>query len=152
MTGDDRREPLWASSLAEEEPRPDYDAVFEFEEPAAPEEVVEPSPLPWIAVILLTALVMVGVTLALSDRSTLVVQDVPSFWGSIPMNCHTARLTQQGNAVELFRCHATDGETLPPGRYRSPDAQWNSDLTGEASLASIMVISPEGELRGWAAY
>ena len=68
------------------------------------------------------------------------------------MRCDTARIQQTGRALELFRCRATGGGTLPTGVYRSPRSQWTSDLTRIDARVNLIEIFPDGELVGWAAY
>lgn len=156
MTGGDRQEPLWASSLARQSERLDDVVVrWEREEP----EVSAPGadgqqPVRWrvVAVGVLAVVVAVALAAALPGGGSVTVEDVPSYWGDVTMTCRTTRLEQDDRAVELFRCHAVAGGTLRSGDYRSPEARWSSDITGREARANEIQISPDGELTGWAAY
>jgi hypothetical protein len=156
MTGDDRRKPLWASSLADE-PRPDYDViarVLEEPEDDPPPPPDDRPPARWPMPILGAAAAMgfLALLLVLGGRGSLTIADVPSSWGEIPMTCHTTRLEQDDRAFEWFRCRSTGGLSLPPGLYRSPESQWSSDITRHPATESRIQISPDGEAEGWAAY
>jgi hypothetical protein len=154
MTDGDQREPLWASSLASR-PHSDHEADFPElgEEADAPPPADEQPPDERRAVAIgvgVLAAIALGATMVAGNGS-LEVEDVPSSWGSVPMTCHTARLDHVDRAVELFRCQASSG-ALPPGVYESPAAQWTSDLTGLDARTNRIVISPDGDLTGWATY
>jgi hypothetical protein len=155
MTAGDKREPLWASSLADQ-PQRTCDAV-----PPEPDEAQEAPPRPIaeprvgpraVAFGGLAVTVMVVLAMLAADRGSFKVEDVPSFWEDIEMTCRTARLERDDRALEVFSCQAVRGGTLPPGIYRSPDAQWTSDLTRRDARANAIEISPDGELTGWATY
>jgi hypothetical protein len=155
MTGGDKREPLWASSLADQ-PRPTSEAVHP--EPDETQEVPLRSDAEQlvgrraVAVGGLAATILVVLAIVAADRGSLMFEDVPSSWGDVEMTCRTARFEQDDRALEVFRCHAVRGGTLPPGVYRAPDAQWTSDLTRRDARANAIEISPDGELTGWAVY
>jgi hypothetical protein len=160
MTGGDQREPLWASSLADQ-PRPNHDdgVVRVLDDP----KEIPPPPgdlqrvrrrrliLGVVAAIGLVAL-LISVRSTSEGRRWLTIQDVPSYWGDIPMMCHTVRLEQDERAVEWFWCRAVGGRRLPPGLYRSPDSQWTSDITRRPARQSRVRISRDGEVVGWATY
>ncbi len=158
MTGHDgdKREPLWASSLAER-PRPADDDVRPLEaradpasQPQAPTGIGRRRAA--LGVVALVTVIVAALAAALPGRGSWSLQDVPSFWGAVQMTCHTLRLERDDHSVELFRCRATGGGTLPPGLYRSPVDTWTSDITRRDALANEIRITPDGELRGWAAY
>ena len=152
------REPLWASSLADQPPRYDDVSVsWELEEepkaPKAPKPPKEPRDrrlLPGLLIVL--GVVFAFALAALTDGGTLAVDDLPSGWGDTPMICKTARIQDGGAAFEMFRCHAVGGGVLPPGVYRSPESQWTSDFTRRDARASEIRIGTDGEVHGWAAY
>jgi hypothetical protein len=165
-TEDDRPEPLWASSLADQ-PRRDADRVRPVIEDATVTVHREPQPARprparparqatamhrGIAIGLLASLAVVVLAISLPSRGSLSITDVPSFWGDVRMTCHTVHLADGARAFELFRCHAVGGGTLPPGVYRSPTDQWTSDITHRDAQIDEMRISPDGVLTGWAAY
>lgn len=160
MTGGDGRKPLWADSLADQ-PRADYDDVVIRVLEDEPEEDVRPAParreraperrrVPRWAVV--AAAVMLLLAVAFEGRGSITIEDAPSYWGDVPMRCDTVRLAAGDEAVEQFTCRAVGGRSLPPGLYRSPDARWNSDLTGQRARQSRIRISPDGEVTGWATY
>jgi hypothetical protein len=148
---DDRPEPLWASSLADQPRR--HEDVVRPQLTAVPRETQPRVGQRAIALVGLAAVItVVALAASLTGRSGLAIEDVPSFWGDVQMTCHTARFTQDQRALELFRCHAVDGGTLPPGVYTSPEATWTSDITRRDARVNRIRISPDGELTGWAAY
>jgi hypothetical protein len=155
MTGGDKREPLWASSLADE-PQRTCDAVSpepDETQEVPPRPIAEPRFRPRaLAFGGLAVTAMVVLAMLAADRGSFEFEDVPSFWEDIEMTCRTARFERDGRALEVFRCQAVRGGTLPPGIYRSPDAQWTSDLTRRDARANAIEISPDGELTGWATY
>jgi hypothetical protein len=156
MTGGDQRKSLWADPLADE-PERESDVVARVlpddPEPSPPRAHPRKSVRPRaFALGMLGAIVVVALATAQAGGGSLAVDDVPSAWNEVPMTCKTARFEQGRRALELFRCHALGGGTLPPGVYRSPDSLWTSDITRRDARANVMEISPEGELRGWAAY
>jgi hypothetical protein len=104
-----------------------------------------------VALGVLAAIVMVALAAALPGRGFQRVV-VPSYWDDVTTSCDTARFEHGKGALELFRCHAVDGGRLPPGVYRSPNAQWRSDITRREARANEIEISPDGELTGWAMY
>jgi hypothetical protein len=152
---ENRPEPLWATSLAREPRR-----VEDVPRPPAPEPVRDtPAPEqgpPLVGVRVLAAVALAGLvvvlTASLVGRNSFSIGDVPSAWGDVKMRCHTARFEQDGRAVELFRCHAVGGGTLPAGLYESPESLWTSDVTRIDARANEIRIFPDGKLVGWAAY
>ena len=159
-TSGEQRKSLWADPLPEE-PRPNADVVArvlpeEPEEPKPSPPARQPSPQrvhpPALVVGFALAFTIVALASLMGDRGSLSVEDVPSFWGDVPMTCKTARIVQGPRALEMFRCHALTGESLPAGFYRSPTDQWTSDITRRPAAENAMEISRDGELRGWAAY
>lgn len=147
------REPLWAGPRADEVPRPP-EPVEPAPPVAEPDEPPRPAPrspanlLGWLA-----ALAAVAFTVVLIGRSSsFTLADVPSSWEDIEMTCRTARFEEPNHSFELFRCRAIDGGELPPGRYRSPEAQWTSDITRVDARASLIRITRDGVLDGWAIY
>jgi hypothetical protein len=162
MSGGERR-PLWAGPIADE-PRHGYEDVVVRVLEEEPEELPPPppptqpsrdqppaerrSPAPW----LLTVLAVVGLTIALEGRGSITIVDVPSFWGDVPMTCHTVRVERDEGAVEWFRCRAVGGRPLPAGVYRSPESQWTSDITRRDARESRIRIWPDGDVVGWARY
>lgn len=151
---DDRREPLWAASLAQQ-PRPSDDAVgptAKDAEPTPPRDVREPVKRPAVAVVAVGALIAVALIAALPRDGSLSVENVSSAWGHVLMRCHTARVEQDERVLEVFNCHAVDGGNLPPGVYRSPAVTWTSDIDRRDARASDIRISPDGDLVGWAVY
>jgi hypothetical protein len=146
----DRHEPLWASSLADQ-PRREEDFA-----PVAPVKRAAPTRRRpgqgAAAVVAIVAVVAVLLMAPLAERSALLIEDVPSYWGDVQMTCHTARFADDDRALELFNCRAIDGGTLPPGVYGSPDDTWTSDITRRDARVNRIRISPDGALTGWAAY
>ena len=90
--------------------------------------------------------------IALEGEGSLVIEDVPSGWGDVPMICDTERLQDGVRAVERFWCRAVGGRELPTGTFRSPGSQWRSDITRAPARRSLVRISPDGEVEGWATY
>jgi hypothetical protein len=156
MTDGDRREPLWASSLADQPQRePDVFVRWERDEPEPPPPRAEVARRPagvwaWLAAAA-ALLLAAAVVSALTRGGSVAVVTVPSYWDDIPMTCRTARVAHGPRGIELFECRAPSGE-LPPGVYRSPDSQWSSDLTRQRALVDGIVISDDGVARGWAVY
>ena len=161
MSGDDRREPLWASSLADRRPVDHDDVIVRVTVVADEEDVAgapgaEPPPRqrrrPPFAGAIVGAMAAVAVVLALLDGDGWTFGDVPSYWERVPMTCETLRVERDDGAGEWFSCRAIGGGRLPPGLYLTPDSQWRSDITGRPARRSRIRISRDGELEGWAAY
>ena len=156
MTGGDQREPLWASSLADQ-PRREAEparvrAPADSQERPAPSITREREGRPLVALGALAAVTIVALAIALAGDKWMTVEDLPSAWGDVPMTCETMRLEQGDRALEWFRCYAVGGGALPPGVYRSPVSQWTSDVTRRDAVVNEIEIAPDGELTGWAAY
>lgn len=154
-SGDDRPAPLWASSLAHQARREEAVAPPAAEDAMATavhREIQLPVGQRAVALFLLAAVTVVALAASLAGHNSMSVEDVPSYWGDVRMTCHTARFERDERALELFRCHAIGGGTLPPGVYASPDSIWTSDITRRNARLNAMRISPDGELTGWAAY
>lgn len=153
-----RSKPLWADGLAEQ-PEPDYDDVIvrvleeeESEDAPAPARRGAPQGRRAFVIAAVAAAAIVGLAAALAPRTAFTLDDVPSFWGDVPMTCKTARFAQDERAVEFFWCRATSGESLPPGLYESPESSWTSDITRRPARSSRIRITPDGEVAGWATY
>jgi hypothetical protein len=157
MADGEQRRSLWADPPPDERP-PDVVARVLPDEPEEPPTAPPEAPARQpvrpraLAIGAVAALVIVVIASAISARGSLVVEDVPSSWGDVPMTCKTARFEEGGLAVELFRCHAVGDGKLPAGIYQSPDSLWTSDITRVDARANAMVISRNGQLKGWAAY
>lgn len=156
MSSADQRRPLWAGSLADQ-PRSDYDDVIvrvleEPEEAPPPPRDRRPAGRGSLVAGVLLTIGIAALVIALDRPQSLTVADVPSYWGDVPMTCHTARLEQDDGAIEWFWCRAVGGRSLPPGLYRSPESQWISDITRRRARESRIRISADGEVAGWARY
>ena len=154
------REPLWASSLADQ-PRPDDDVIArvveEPEDDDPPASVRQPRERPPAGrrALAVGAVAAVGIGVlatALEGRGAMLIETVPSGWGDVPMSCDTVRIEQGDRAVERFRCRAVGGRPLPAGSYHSPESQWTSDITRRNARRSHVVISDDGDVEGWATY
>lgn len=160
MSGGDRREPLWASSLADQQSAGYDDVVVRvLEEPE--DELPKSPPRPpggaprdrrSLVAASIVAVVVFGVAIALEGRGSLTIADVPSGWGDVPLTCDTVRIEQGDRAVEHFRCRAIGGRPLPAGLYESPGSQWTSDITRRPARRSRIRISRDGLVTGWATY
>ena len=143
---DDREpyEPLWAESLRREgSPKP--------EAPAKPKPPSFPAG-PALAIVALVAFaVLLGVIVS-ADSSRVTFADLPSYWGSVEMTCATVRIEEDDRTLEFFRCNAQGAGQLPPGDYRPPETNWNSDFDRRPATDHAIRISPTGEVFGWALY
>jgi len=177
-TGDGHTAPLWASSLADQ-PRHDDVTVRVVEEEhiapprrpwrerpepepegpgAAPPEPRRPRRRPAVrrarrAMAVLAAVVAAGLIASAVDSSgNTAILNVPSFWDTATLSCHTARIEQDERIFEVFNCHPT-GERMPPaGEYGTPTTVWNSDVDRREARHNDIDIAPDGTLRGWATY
>ena len=143
---DDREpyEPLWAESLRREaSPKPEAAA-----KPKPPSFPAGPA----LAIVALVAFaVLLGVIV--SDHSSRVnFADLPSYWGSVEMTCATVRIEEDDRTLEFFRCKAQGAGQLPPGSYRPPETNWNSDFDRRPATDHAIRISPNGVVLGWARY
>lgn len=154
---------LWADPPPEEEGDAFPDVRVRWLEPDAEEEPAasppagdpeEDRPRRQLAPALALAAVVVALlVLALvNPGGSLTAGVVPSGWGDVKMRCDTVRSEGGGGAWEGFTCRASDGGRLPPGIYVTPDSQWISDITRRRAAYNEIVISRDGELRGWAIY
>ena len=148
--------PLWASSLAEQEPADDV-VLHRVEtssdpEPDAPQDDRGRLQVPGRAVVVLLVALVAGIAVAALDHGgPFRAQDVASGWGSVPMRCDAARIEFDTRAVELFTCRAPGGG-LPVGRYRTPAISWNSDIDRKEAVGTDVRITSGRELHGWASY
>ena len=143
---DDREpyKPLWAESLRREaSPKPEAAA-----NPKPPSFQANPA-------LAIVALVVFGVLLSVivnDDSSRVTFAKLPSYWGSVAMTCATVRVEGDGRAREYFFCKAQGAGQLPPGTYRPPETNWNSDFDRRRATDVTIRISPTGVVVGWALY
>ena len=143
---DDREpyEPLWAESLRRE-PSPKLEAAAKPKPPSFPAG-------PALAIVALVAFaVLLGVIVS-ADSSRVTFADLPSYWGSVEMTCDTVRIEEDDRTFEFFRCNAQGDGQLPPGAYRPPETNWNSDFDRRRARDHVIRISPTGKVVGWALY
>lgn len=150
--------PLWADPPPDEpDPYADVTARWTVEHDDEPEPQPE-SPggerprRRFRALTVVAPLAAVALVALVAPGGSLTVDTVPSAWGDIDMRCETVRVEKGERAFEAFRCRATRGEDLPPGRYATPESNWTSDLTRQPARYATMEITPDGVLRGVAAY
>jgi hypothetical protein len=143
---DDREpyKPLWAESLRRgASPKPEAAA-----NPKPPSFRARPA-------LAIVALIMLGVLLGVivsDDPSRVTFAELPSYWGSVEMTCATARVEEDGRALEYFLCKAQGAGQLPPGDYRPPETNWRSDFDRRRATDHAIRISPNGVVLGWARY
>jgi hypothetical protein len=144
--GDEREpyEPLWAESLRNE---------------ASPKPVAAGKPQPpafrarpVLAIAALVAFAALLAAIVNDDLSRVTFADLPSYWESVEMTCATVRVEEGDRALELFRCKAKGAGRLPPGEYRPPETDWNSDFDRRRATDHAIRISPNGVVIGWARY
>ena len=140
----ERYEPLWAESLRKE-PSP------------KPEAAARPKKLPSfraglaLAIVALVAFAALGATDS-DDSGGVTFANLPSYWGSVEMRCATVRIERNDRTLEIFRCKAQGAGQLPPGAYRPPETNWNSDFDRRPATDHAIRISPNGVVLGWALY
>ena len=143
---DDREpyEPLWLESLRRTpSPKP--------EAPAKPTPPSFPAGPALVTVVLVAFAVLLGVIVS-AHSSRVTFADLPSYWESVEMTCATVRIEEDDRTLELFRCTARGAGRLPPGAYRPPETNWNSDFDRRRATDHAIRISPTGEVLGWALY
>ena len=59
------------------------------------------------------------------------------------MTCATVRIEEDDRTLEFFRCKAQGAGELPPGAYRPPETNWNSDFDRRRATDHVIRISPE---------
>jgi hypothetical protein len=144
---DDREpyEPLWAESLRREaSPKPE--AAAKPKPPSFP-----PRPALAIVAVVVCAAVLVGAIVS-DDSSRVTFANLPSYWESVEMTCATVRIEEDDRTIEIFRCKAQGAGQLPPGTYRPPETNWNSDFDRRRATDLTIRISPNGVVVGWALY
>jgi len=144
---DDREpyEPLWAEGLRRK-------PALKPEAPAKPEAPSFPAG-PALAMVAVVACgVLFGVIFSAQSSSRFTIADLESYWGNVEMTCATVRIEEDDRALEIFRCHAQGAGQLPPGTYRPPESNWNSDFDRRPAADHAIKISPTGEVLGWALY
>ena len=143
---DDREpyEPLWAESLRRtRSPKPEAAA-----EPKPP--LLPAGPALAIVAVVAVAVLVGAIVSADSDRVTFA--NLPSYWESVEMRCATVRIEEDDRTLEFFRCKAQGAGQLPPGAYRPPETNWNSDFDRRLATDHEIRISPNGVVLGWARY
>jgi len=103
----------------------------------------------------MVALVALGVLFGVivsGQSSRVTISDLESYWGNVEMTCATVRVEEDGRALEVFRCRAQGAGRLPPGAYRPPESNWNSDFDRRPAADHAIRISSTGEVLGWALY
>jgi hypothetical protein len=143
---DDREpyEPLWAESLRRAaSPKPEAAA-----KPKPPSFPARPA-LAIVAVVV--SAVLLGVIVS-DDSSRVTFANLPSYWENVEMTCATVRIEEDDRTIEIFRCKAQDAGQLPPGTYRPPETNWNSDFDRRRATDLTIRISPTGVVVGWALY
>jgi hypothetical protein len=143
---DDREpyEPLWLESLRRT-PSPKPDA------PAKPKPPSFPAG-PALAILALVAFAVLLGVIVNAHSSRVTFADLPSYWGSVKMTCATIRIEEDDRTLEFFRCNAQGAGQLPPGAYRPPETNWNSDFDRRRATDHAIRISPTGVVLGWALY
>ena len=143
---DDREpyEPLWAESLRRApSPKP--------EAPAKPKPPSFPAG-PALASVALVAFAVLLAVIASAPSSRVTFANLQSYWGSVEMTCATVRIEEDDRTLEFFRCNAQGAGQLPPGAYRPPETNWNSDFDRRRATDHAIRISPTGKVIGWALY
>jgi hypothetical protein len=172
---DERREPLWASSLATQPSNDDVTVVVEREQapprprprplrrerPGTPDAAPAPSrsrsrSRQWAArriAVVLGVLAVAGTFWSMVDGSGQVsLQQLSSSWDDTPMTCTTLRVeTGRDRVVEAFNCRGDDGLNPPAGDYTSPHTVWQSDVDRRAATRTGIRIR-DGLVKGWAIY
>ena len=144
---DDREpyEPLWAESLRRtRSPKPGA--------PANPKPPSFPAGPALAIVALVASAVLIGAIVSDDDSGGFTFADLPSSWGSVEMRCATVRIEEEDRTLEIFRCKAQGAGQLPPGAYRPPETNWNSDFDRRRATDHAIRISPNGVVLGWARY
>jgi hypothetical protein len=143
---DDREpyEPLWAESLRREaSPKP--------EATAKPKPPSFRSRRALAIAALVVSAVLLGAIVS-DDSSRVTFAHLPSYWESVEMTCATLRIEEDDRTIEMFRCKAQGAGQLPPGAYRPPETNWNSDFDRRPATDHEIRISPNGVVVGWALY
>jgi hypothetical protein len=143
---DDREpyEPLWAESLRREaSPKPE--AAAKPKPPSFP-------PRPALAIVALVVFAVLLGAIVSDDSSRVTFAHLPSYWESVEMTCATLRIEEDDRTIEMFRCKAQGAGQLPPGAYRPPETNWNSDFDRRSATDHEIRISPNGVVVGWALY
>jgi hypothetical protein len=143
---DDREpyEPLWAESLRREaSPKP--------EAPAKPKRPSFPA-RPALAIVAVVAVAVLVGAIVSDDSDRVTFANLPSYWESVEMRCATLRIEEDDRTLEFFRCKAEGAGQLPPGTYRPPETNWNSDFDRRRATDLKIRISPTGVVVGWALY
>ena len=143
---DDREpyEPLWAESLRREaSPKPE--AAAKPKPPSFP-------PRPALAIVALVVFAVLVGAIVSDDSGRVTFANLPSYWESVEMTCATVRIEEDDRTLEYFRCKAQGAGQLPPGAYRPPESNWNSDFDRRPAADHAIKISPTGEVLGWALY
>lgn len=138
----ERYEPLWAERLRRE-PSPKPEAAVKPKSPSLRAGLAL-AVVPLVAVAVLSALVS-------DDSGAVTFKNLPSYWENVEMRCATVRIEKDGRTLEIFRCKAQGAGRLPPGVYRSPETNWNSDFDRRPATDLAIRIS-NGVVLGWARY
>ena len=143
---DDREpyEPLWAESLRRE-PSPELEAAAKPKPPSFPAR-------PALAIVAVVVFAVLLGVIDSADSSRVTFADLPSYWESVKMTCATVRIEEDDRTLEYFRCKAQGAGQLPPGAYRPPETNWNSDFDRRRATDHAIRISPTGKVVGWALY
>ena len=101
--------------------------------------------LPLLAALLLT---VAGTAQATSTKG------MASSWNGVPMTCDETQVINKNMRKETFHCTyplpaPAKALVLTPS---SPGAEWFSDYDGVFAVDFHIVISPGGNLEGWATY
>ena len=143
---DDREpyEPLWAESLRRE-PSPKPEAAAKPKPPSFPAR-------PALAIVAVVVFAVLLGVIDSADSSRVTFANLPSYWGRVEMTCATVRIEEDDRTLEFFRCNAQGAGQLPPGDYRPPATDWNSDFDRRRATDHVIRISPTGKVVGWALY
>src|SRR5918997_3556406 len=107
---------------------------------------------PALAIVALVAFAVLLGVIDSADSSRVTFANLPSYWGSVEMTCATVRVEEDDRTLEFFRCDAQGAGRLPPGDYRPPETNWNSDFDRRRASDHVIRISPNGVVIGWALY
>jgi hypothetical protein len=98
---------------------------------------------------------MIAPAVASASPATVTQATLPSFFVDLegtffPATCDVTQVVNDQQRIETFRC--TFDDTVPAPYVCHKTCTWASDFDGAPAQKTHFLITPSGEMHGWAIY
>jgi hypothetical protein len=111
----------------------------------------------FVAVLTLLMALTAGVQAKSESAATVTKVTVPSFFVDregtfFAATCHYTQVINRNHRKETFQCSFDASHPAPAVCDTSTGCAWSSDIDGMPAISTHFVITPSGQMRGWALY